>query len=202
MRIVLITRDAMQGCSIAGTGTLAAPAGRTYALVGAPNVGKSVVFHRLTGTYVTVSNYPGTTVEVARAPARFEDGATVLDTPGALALPSRSDDERATMRALLHEDLRALVQVADAKHLRRSLNLTLALAEMQLPMTLVLNMSDESKVRGIGTDEAALGKALGIDVVPTVATAGSGIEGLSRAVVRARLPQALTRYPDPIEQAV
>jgi ferrous iron transport protein B len=174
----------------------------TYALVGNPNVGKSVIFHRLTGTYVNVSNYPGTTVEVARANARFERDAQVLDTPGVLALPSRSDDERATMRALLHEDLKALVQVADAKHLRRSLNLTLALAEMGLPLTLALNMSDESKVRGIGTDDVALGKALGIDVVPTVATGGSGIEALSRGVVRARIPQVRTRYPDAIERAV
>jgi ferrous iron transport protein B len=71
----------------------------TLALVGHPNVGKSVLFHRLTGTYVNVSNYPGTTVEVARAPARFDREMSLLDTPGVLALPSRSDDERATVRA-------------------------------------------------------------------------------------------------------
>ncbi|MGV0977030.1 MAG: FeoB small GTPase domain-containing protein, partial [Azonexus sp.] len=70
-------------------------------LVGHPNVGKSVLFHRLTGAYVNVSNYPGTTVEVTRASARFDHAAMLLDTPGVLALPSRSDDERATMRALL-----------------------------------------------------------------------------------------------------
>ncbi len=112
----------MRSCSLPAVDDVPASPGRTYALVGAPNVGKSVVFHRLTGAYVNVSNYPGTTVEVARAPVRFAGGATLLDTPGALAFPSRSDDERAAMRALLHEDLRAIVQVADAKHLRRSLS--------------------------------------------------------------------------------
>jgi len=105
----------MESCA---STTLAAsgpgPARSTYVLVGAPNVGKSVVFHRLTGTYANVSNYPGTTVEVARAPLRFEAGATLLDTPGVLAFPSRSGDERAAMRALLVERPRALVQVADA----------------------------------------------------------------------------------------
>src|SRR5512139_3782901 len=198
MRIVLITRDAMQGCSIAGTGTLAAPAGRTYALVGAPNVGKSVVFHRLTGTYVTVSNYPGTTVEVARAPARFEDGATVLDTPGALAFPSRSDDERAAMRALLHEDLRALVQVADAKHLRRTLAITLALAETGLPMVLALNMSDEADARGVSIDIARLAAALGIDVVRTVATTGEGVRKVAQDAMHARAASVAVDYPQPL----
>jgi ferrous iron transport protein B len=190
--------------SLSPVGRLA-PAERrltTYALVGNPNVGKSVIFHRLTGSYVNVSNYPGTTVEVARAGARFERGSQVLDTPGVLAFPSRSDDERATMRALLHEDLRGLVQVVDAKHLRRGLNLTLALAEMQLPLTLVLNMSDESKARGIGTDAARLAGALGIEVVATVATAGTGIDVLVLALPGASVPNVLTRYPEPMEGAV
>lgn len=173
-----------------------------HALVGNPNVGKSVIFHRLTGTYVNVSNYPGTTVEVARAAARFDQGRQVLDTPGVLMLPSRSDDERATMRALLHEDLCGLIQVADAKHLRRSLHLTLALAEMQLPLTLALNMSDESNARGIGTDCVQLGKALGVEVIPTVATNGSGIDRLRKMAGQARVPTVLIRYPDPIEAAV
>ena len=74
------------------------PSGDTMLLVGHPNVGKSVLFHRLTGTYVTVSNYPGTTVEVARAALRSDRGKQLLDTPGVLSLPARSDDERATMR--------------------------------------------------------------------------------------------------------
>jgi len=107
-------------------------------LVGHPNVGKSVLFHRLTGAYVNVSNYPGTTVEVTRASARFDREAVLLDTPGVLALPSRSDDERATVRALLEEDTRCLVQVGDAKNLRRTLTLTALLAELGVPLVLAL----------------------------------------------------------------
>ena len=131
---------------------------RTLALVGHPNVGKSVLFHRLTGTYVTVSNYPGTTVEVSRATPRFDREASLLDTPGVLALPSRSDDERATMRALLNEDMRTLIQVGDAKNLRRTLNLTALLAELGVPMVMALNMTDEAKARGVTVDAGAASK--------------------------------------------
>ena len=133
-------------------------------LVGHPNVGKSVLFHRLTGAYVNVSNYPGTTVEITRASARFDSSAMLLDTPGVLALPSRSDDERATMQALLDEDCRCLVQVGDAKNLRRTLTLTALLAELQVPMVLALNMHDEAAARGLIVDTDALAEALGVPV--------------------------------------
>ncbi len=184
------------------TATPDARTGATYALVGHPNVGKSVIFHRLTGTYVNVSNYPGTTVEVARAVARFDRAAGILDTPGLLALPSCSDDERATMRALLHEDLRALVQVGDAKNLRRTLALTLALAEMALPQVLVLNISDESEARGIAIDHEALSRALGVDIVATIATTGGGIDALTRALRAPKVATVTLRYADDIEAAI
>jgi len=163
-------------------------------LVGHPNVGKSVLFHRLTGAYVNVSNYPGTTVEVTRASTRFDREAILLDTPGVLALPSRSDDERATMRALLGEDTRCLVQVGDAKNLRRTLTLTALLAELGLPMVLALNMHDEAAARGVTVDIAALGDELGMPVLATVATGGEGVAELSERLTDARPPQALLRY--------
>lgn len=163
-------------------------------LVGHPNVGKSVLFHRLTGAYVNVSNYPGTTVEVSRAAARFDPAAHLLDTPGVLALPARSDDERVTLRALLEEDCRVLVQVGDAKNLRRTLALTALLAELGLPMVLALNMHDEASARGVILDVQALEAALGIPVVTTVATSGEGMTDLARAIVAARVPRQLLHY--------
>ncbi len=174
----------------------------TLALVGHPNVGKSVLFHRLTGTYVNVSNYPGTTVEVARAPARFDREMSLLDTPGVLALPSRSDDERATVRALLHEDLRLIVQVGDAKNLRRTLNLTALLAELGVPMVMALNMTDEASARGVTVDASALAEALGVPVVATVATGGEGIAPLTDALAHARQPAAMLRYDPEIETVI
>lgn len=180
----------------------AAAALRTLALVGHPNVGKSVLFHRLTGTYVTVSNYPGTTVEVSRATPRFDREASLLDTPGVLALPSRSDDERATMRALLHEDMRTLIQVGDAKNLRRTLNLTALLAELGVPMVMALNMTDEAKARGVTVDAAALSEALGVPVVATVATGGEGVSALTEALQRAAVPAPLLRYDPVLERDI
>ena len=171
-------------------------------LVGHPNVGKSVLFHRLTGAYVNVSNYPGTTVEVTRASARFDREVTLLDTPGVLSLPSRSDDERATMRALLNENTRCLVQVGDAKNLRRTLTLTALLAELGVPMVLALNMHDEAAARGVIVDIPALAEELGIPVMATVATGGEGVGELTNSLGHAQPPQALLRYDAEIEKAI
>lgn len=172
------------------------------ALVGNPNVGKSVLFHRLTGAYVNVSNYPGTTVEVARAAARFDAGVDLIDTPGVLTLPARSDDERATMRALLHEPLRAVIQVGDAKNLRRSLTLTALLADLGLPTVVALNMHDEAGARGMTVDASALSAALGAPVVPTVATGGEGIAQLTHHLPLARSLLPLLHYDAAAEAAI
>ena len=171
-------------------------------LVGHPNVGKSVLFHRLTGAYVNVSNYPGTTVEVTQAPARFDASATLLDTPGVLALPSRSDDERATMRALLNETSRCLVQVGDAKNLRRTLTLTALLAELGVPMVLALNMHDEAMARGVTVDIPALAEELAIPALATVATGGEGMGELTSSIARAAVPDPLLHYDPLLEEEI
>ena len=171
-------------------------------LIGHPNVGKSVLFHRLTGAYVNVSNYPGTTVEVTRASARFDTSASLLDTPGVLALPSRSDDERATMRALLNESARCLIQVGDAKNLRRTLTLTAILAELGVPMLLALNMHDEAAARGVTVNIPALAEALGIPVIATVATGGEGVAELTAKLPVARPAQTMLHYDADFEAAI
>jgi len=178
------------------------PSGDTMLLVGHPNVGKSVLFHRLTGTYVTVSNYPGTTVEVARAALRSDRGKQLLDTPGVLSLPARSDDERATMRAILNEDARVLIQVGDAKNLRRTLALTALLAELGVPLILVLNMGDEAKARGVAVDSGQLAEALGVPVVQTVATNGEGVVPLTHQLTHTRPPIPLLHYDDALESEI
>ena len=182
--------------------TIPSPAANAILLVGHPNVGKSVLFHRLTGAYVNVSNYPGTTVEVTRASARFDREAMLLDTPGVLALPSRSDDARATMQALLNESSRCLVQVGDAKNLRRTLTLTALLAELGVPMVLALNMHDEAAARGVMVDIPALSEELGIPVLATVATGGEGIGELTSGMTHARRAEALLRYDPEIESDI
>ena len=134
----------------------------SIALIGHPNVGKSVLFQRLTGRYANVSNYPGTTVEVTRGAAQFQPGVAIIDTPGVASLPASSEDEQVTARVLLQGPLQAIGQVGDAKNLRRTLLLTTQLAEMGLPMARALNMMDEARSRGVSIDSAALAALLGV----------------------------------------
>lgn len=156
-------------------------------LVGNPNVGKSVIFSLLTGKYVTVSNYPGTTVEVSKGSSSFDGGThRVIDTPGANSLIPRSEDEKVARDMLLERDSTTVVQVADSKNLRRSLILTSQMAEMGLPMVLALNMADEAKSLGIRIDTKTLSERLGIPVIETVATEKRGINRLISSLPLAR----------------
>ncbi|MBK6313312.1 MAG: ferrous iron transporter B [Blastocatellia bacterium] len=164
------------------------PRGR-ITLVGNPNVGKSVIFGYLTGRYTIVSNYPGTTVEVARGEMRFGGrDFEVVDTPGTNSLDPQSEDERVTRDILLSEPPDILIQVADVKNLRRTLLLTSQLAELGRPMILVLNLMDEARQRGITVDSAAIAEIFGIPVVETVAPYGEGLNDLSKALGRAAVP--------------
>jgi ferrous iron transport protein B len=139
---------------------------------------------------------------VTRASARFDATVALLDTPGVLALPSRSDDERATMRALLNESSRCLVQVGDAKNLRRTLTLTALLAELGVPMVLALNMHDEATARGVTVDIDGLAEQLAIPVLATVATGGEGIGELTGSLTRAGVADRLLRYDPAIEEEI
>ncbi|HAD07566.1 MAG TPA: ferrous iron transport protein B [Anaerolineaceae bacterium] len=176
--------------------------GSCVALVGNPNVGKSVLFHRLTGQYVMVSNYPGTTVEVSQGKLRNLQGVTLIDTPGVIGFPSRSEDEQVTEKVLFHSDLRTVIQVGDAKNLRRTLHLTIQLAEMGLPLVLALNMMDEARMRGLEIRTDVMERAFGIPIIQTVATRGSGIADVENAINAAYPVNLEIQYPPEIEQAI
>jgi len=164
--------------------------------VGNPNVGKSVIVGYLTKQYVTVSNYPGTTVEVSRGGMRYGGRDwEVIDTPGINSLVPQSEDERVTRDILLEARPDLIVQVADAKNLRRTLLLTAQLAEFGAPLLLVLNMMDEARSRHIEIDAAGLSELFGIPVVPTVATEGEGLYTLFKTLCRAKVPQDPLRKP-------
>jgi ferrous iron transport protein B len=165
-------------------------------LIGNPNVGKSVVFGYLTGKYVTVSNYPGTTVEVSRGKMRYGGRDwEVVDTPGVNSLVPQSDDERVTRDMLINGNPDLIVQVADAKNLRRTLLVTSQLAEFGLPMILVLNLMDEARSKHIEIDAAGLSELFGIPVIETVAIDGEGLDQLHKLLGRARVPK------DPLAEA-
>jgi ferrous iron transport protein B len=156
------------------------------ALVGAPNVGKSTLFNRLTGAYVTVSNYPGTSVEIDRGHARFgEHAVEVVDTPGMYSLLPTTEEERVARRLVLSGEVDVLVQVVDAKDLERALPLTMQLLETGRPVVVAANMMDEAEALGLRLDHGLLSRRLGVEVVPMAAARGRGLKELEAAVCRA-----------------
>ncbi|MBI2838856.1 MAG: ferrous iron transport protein B [Acidobacteria bacterium] len=176
------------GSDAGGTG----PSGvfKKIALVGNPNVGKSLLFMRLTGRYVTVSNYPGTTVEVTRGTMRVGgEEYEVIDTPGINSLVPQSEDERVTRDILIDEKPDIIVQVADAKNVTRTLFVLSQLSEMQRPTVLVLNLIDEARSRGIDIRERVISDVFGIDVVKTVATEGTGVAQLTKLLRHPHTPR-------------
>src|SRR5512136_2165170 len=167
------------------TAAASAPA-KKIVLVGNPNVGKSVIFRLLTGNYVLVSNFPGTTVEVSRG--RMQLGGInyeVVDTPGVNSLVPQSEDERVACEILLREKPDVIVQVADAKNMSRTLLIASQLAEFGIPMILVLNMIDEAEERGIEIDSQGLSNFFSVPVVETVAIYSRGRKQLLNAIQNA-----------------
>ena len=152
-------------------------------LVGSPNTGKSIIFNALTGTYTSVSNYPGTTVEVAKGKSRIDNETfEVLDTPGMYSFIPVTEEEDVTRRIIMETESAIIIHVIDAKNLDRMLPLTLQLIEAGLPIILVLNMMDEAKKRGIDINSDILQDILGIPVVKTVAVTGEGITQLKKEI--------------------
>ena len=156
------------------------------ALVGTPNVGKSVLFNRLTGIYVTVSNYPGTTVEVSRGIAKIKDHQiSIIDTPGMYSLVPISEEEAVARNLLLQEPLDLVIHVVDAKNLGRMLPLTFQLMEAGLTVILAVNMIDEAEQLGLKLRSEALQLELGIPVVLMSAILNRGVKQLQQTLLQA-----------------
>ena len=157
---------------------------RKVALVGNPNVGKSVLFNALTGAYVTVSNYPGTSVEVSRGSATI-DGiqCEIIDTPGMYSILPITEEERVAREILLNESPDLIIHVLDARNLERMLSMTLQLVEAGLPVLLVVNIMDEAERMGIGIDIALLQEKLGIPVIGAATAKKRGVTEIREAII-------------------
>lgn len=156
---------------------------KRLAIVGMPNVGKSVLFNSLTGAYATVSNYPGTTVEVMWGRANICGiEFDIVDTPGAYSLLPLTEDERVTLLLLLNEDFDIVLHIVDARCLKRMLAFTLQLLEADLPLMLDVNILDEAARIGMSIDIPGLERALGIPVVGTALAKGRGLVELKNRV--------------------
>jgi len=204
-----------------------AESGRKVLLLGSVKVGKSVLFERLTSGAVRERSVPGTRLVVpegrieagllGRLRARLgrgtrdDDGAwtavadepdRLLDAPGASSLLARGQDEQVSRGLLLSAEVDAILMVADAKNLRRSLALFLQVAEFGLPMVLDLNMTDEAESLGVSVDAAGLAERLGVEVNASVASEGHGVARLPRLLARASVPRRSVRFPGAVESAL
>lgn len=158
---------------------------RRILLMGNPNVGKSAVFSRLTGAYVTVSNYPGTTVEFTKGYMRLGDERVeVIDVPGTYTLEPTTKAEEVAVRMLNEGDI--VVDIVDATSLERNLNLTLQLLKSGKLVVVDLNIWDSARHHGIKIDCKRLEQILGVPVVPTCALSGEGINELVRRIKDAK----------------
>ena len=146
-------------------------------LVGNPNVGKSVIFNALSGFYVEVSNFPGTTVDISRA---YTEYGEIIDTPGAYSLGNYTDDEIVTQNIVKSSDI--VINIASAITLERDLFLTQQLIDMDFPVILVVNQMDEARKRGIDINCKKLGELLGIKVIPAVAIHNNGISDIINGI--------------------
>ncbi|MFA5089759.1 MAG: ferrous iron transporter B [Candidatus Omnitrophota bacterium] len=158
-------------------------------LIGNPNVGKSVVFSRLTGVQVISSNYPGTTVELSKGYLRLEeDKIEVVDLPGTYSLEPTSGAEEVVVSLLKEypKDEIAVVNIIDSTNLERNLLLTLQLIEEGYPVIICLNMCDDASHRGVNIDIAKLEELLHVPVIPTCAVTGSGIKLLVERIKETR----------------
>jgi ferrous iron transport protein B len=150
-------------------------------LVGNPNVGKSVIFSKLTGVNVAVSNYPGTTVEFLRGRSIVgSEEVEMIDVPGAYSLEPTNKAEEVAVEMLADGDI--IINVVDATNLERNLFLTTQLLERDLPVVVALNIWDETKHKGIDIDVDELSRLLGVPVVPTNARSGFGLDKLVHAL--------------------
>jgi len=175
-------------------------------LIGQPNVGKSSLLNALVGPKVTVSNYPGTTVEITKAKKSFNKiGIEFVDTPGIYSISDRSEEEKVTERALFEEEADGVIVIADATSLERSLYMTLQILEAQIPTVLALNFVEDAEKKGIRIDCERLKGILQVAVIPINPLTKKGIDTLVDTVAKIkRIPKRIftIEYDDHIESAI
>ena len=175
-------------------------------LIGQPNVGKSSLLNALVGPKVTVSNYPGTTVEITKAKKSFDKTVIeFVDTPGIYSISDRSEEEKVTEKALFEEEVDGAIVIVDATSLERSLYMALQILEAQIPVALALNFVEEAERKGIKIDCEKLKIILNIPVVSINPLTKKGMDELVDVAsnIRKTPKKPFTiKYDDHIEQAI
>jgi ferrous iron transport protein B len=156
----------------------------SVALTGQPNVGKSSVFNLLTGLNQHVGNWTGKTVDCKMGTFKYKGtDFTVVDLPGTYSLTAASEEERLARDFILHEHPDLIVAVVNAATLERSLYLVAELLLLPVPIVIALNMIDVAEQEGIQVEPRVLEAALGIPVVPLIASKGTGLVRLEETIL-------------------
>ena len=175
-----------------------------FALVGNPNVGKSLIFNQLTGLGVEVSNYPGTTVVLHRGSTCVDrERVEILDLPGLYSIDGDQEEEVLARTILTAGDLDGAIMVLNATNLERNLYLLLQVAETGIPLVVVVNMMDEAEASGLLVDLRGLSEILGVEVLGTAATSGRNLAGIMPlAMASAQRASIAVPYDADVEAAI
>lgn len=155
------------------------------ALIGNPNCGKTSLFNLVSGAHEHVGNYAGVTVGAKEGTMKYKGYRfNIVDLPGTYSLSAYSPEELYVMRYLREETPDVIINVVVASNLERNMYLTTELIDMNRPMVIDLNMFDELQKSNADLDYDALGKMLGVSIVPTIASTGWGMENLLDTVIQ------------------
>lgn len=174
------------------------------ALAGNPNVGKSIIFSKLTGVGVISANYPGTTIEFEVGQAKFMGmTVTVIDLPGSYSLAGNTDEERVATNLLYERKSDTVIAVLDATRLERNLVFLFELIESGHNVVVALNMYDMVRKSKLSIDIGGLERILMMPVIPTVATKDEGIDSLLYTAIQLRRKSTFrVRYDSHIETMI